>query len=183
MNESKISVRYARALFQSAVEKEMLDKVNRDMVFISEICAVPEVKELLGSPVIRPAVKKDLLHNILEKNIEMITLSLVDLVVKNGRESFLPAITRVFRNDALKYKGVTECLLTTAVKVDKGIIKQIRELIASAFRTKVDLKEVIDSEIIGGFILRVEDNFIDASIRNKLRKIKKELIGRGTSIF
>jgi len=48
MNESKISVRYARALFQSAVEKEMLDKVNRDMVFIAEICTVPEVKELLA---------------------------------------------------------------------------------------------------------------------------------------
>ena len=41
----------------------------------------------------------------------------------------------------------------------------------------MELEEIIDAEIIGGFILRVDDNYIDASIRNKLRKIKKELIG------
>ncbi len=44
-------------------------------------------------------------------------------------------------------------------------------------KTKVELKEIIDPEIIGGFILRIDDNYIDASIRNKLRKIKKELLG------
>ena len=49
------------------------------------------------------------------------------------------------------------------------------DLIASAFKTKVELKESVDKEIIGGFILKVNDNFIDASVRNKLRKIKKEL--------
>jgi F-type H+-transporting ATPase subunit delta len=178
MNHSKIAVRYSRALFQSAIEKNILDKVNRDMVYLSEFCSISEVKELLDSPIIRPSVKMKLLHNILEKNLEKITMSLIDILVQNGRESFLPAVTRVFRADALKYNGITECLLTTAVKVDAGIKKQISELIASTFKTKVELKENIDSEIIGGFILRVEDNYIDASIRNKLRKIKKELIDK-----
>ncbi|MCJ7448088.1 MAG: ATP synthase F1 subunit delta [Bacteroidales bacterium] len=178
MNEGKISVRYSKALFQSAIEKNILDKVSRDMVLISDICTISEVKELLDSPIIRPSVKTKLLHNILEKNLEKITMLLIDLVVQNGRERFLPAIARVFRNDTLKHNGITECLLTTAVKVDADIIKQISGLIASAFNTKVELNENIDSEIIGGFILRVDDNYIDASIRNKLRKIKKELIGR-----
>ncbi len=45
------------------------------------------------------------------------------------------------------------------------------------FKTKVELKENIDPEIIGGFILQIDDNYIDASIKNKLRKIKKELKG------
>jgi F-type H+-transporting ATPase subunit delta len=181
MNESKISVRYSRAIFQSAIEKNLLDKVNRDMIFISEICTISEVKELLNSPIIRPSTKTKLLHNIFEKNLEKITMSLIDLIVQNGRERFLPAVARVFRSDALKHNGITECLLTTAVKVDAGIKKQISGLIAMAFNTRVELKEIIDSDIIGGFILRVDDNFIDASIRNKLRKIKKELIGRDIS--
>ncbi len=54
MNDSKISVRYSKALFQSALEKNILDKVNQDMVFISEICKNPEAKELLQSPIIIP---------------------------------------------------------------------------------------------------------------------------------
>lgn len=175
MNESKISVRYSRALFQSAVEKKQLDKVYQDMIFISVICKIDEVKEVLDSPIIVPSKKRIILHAILEKDIENITLSLVDLLIKNGRESHLPAVSRVFRDETLRYRGVTQTYLTTAVPVNDKIRKQITDLISSVFKTKVDLQENIDSGIIGGFILKVNDNYIDSSVRNKLRKIKKGL--------
>jgi len=181
MNDSKISVRYSRALFESALENKLLEKVYDDMKFISEICTIPELKELLLSPIVVPSKKTDILHKVLGKNIEKITLSLIDLVVKNGRERFLPAIARNFLYETKKYKGITESVLTTAVKVDEKVKKQVTDLISGIFKTKVELTEVIDKTIIGGFILRVEDNYIDASIKNKLRKIEKELKGRPLS--
>jgi len=110
-------------------------------------------------------------------NVEDITLSLLDLIVKNGRETFIPAIARNFIHETKKFKGITETILTTAIAVDEKVTKQITGLISDVFRTKVELKENIDPEIVGGFILQIDDNYIDASIRNKLRKIKKELIG------
>jgi F-type H+-transporting ATPase subunit delta len=177
MNDSKISVRYSRALFQSALGKKILDKVNQDMVFISELCKIPETKEFLNSPIIVPSKKTAIFHKMLEDNVEEITLSLIDLVVKNGRESQLPAIARVFIHETMKYEGITESILTTAVKVDPKVRQQITDLISQVFKTRVEFVENIDAEIIGGFILRVDDNYIDASIRNKLRKIKKELKG------
>jgi F-type H+-transporting ATPase subunit delta len=177
MNDSKISVRYARALFQSALEKKILDNVYQDMIFISEICKIAETKEFLNSPIIVPSKKEAIFHKMLGDNVEKITLSIIDLIVKNGRESFIPAITRVFIHETKKFKGITETVLTTAVKVDHKVKKQITDLISDGFKTKVELKENIDPEIIGGFILQIDDNYIDASIRNKLRKIKKELIG------
>ncbi len=177
MNDSKISVRYSRALFQSALKKKILDKVYQDMVFISEVCKTPETKELLNSPIIVPSKKSEIFHKIFEDNIEKITLSLIDLVIKNGRETYMPAIARVFIHETRKYKGITKSVLTTAFKVNASVKKQISDLISKVFDTKVDLEETIDTEIIGGFILRVDDNYIDASIRNKLRKIKKELTG------
>jgi F-type H+-transporting ATPase subunit delta len=177
MNDSKISVRYSRAIFQSALEKKLLDKVFQDMIFISEICKNKETKEFLHSPIIRPSKKEAIFHKMLEGNVENITLSLIDLVVKNGRESFLPAITRNFIHETKKHKGITESVLTTAVSVDNKLKKQITDLISDVFKTTAEFKENIDPEIIGGFILQIDDNYIDASIRNKLRKIKKELIG------
>lgn len=177
MNDSKISVRYSRALFQSALEKKIIDKVNDDMIFIAEVCRLPETKEFLHSPIIPPSKKEEIFHRMLEGNIEKITMSLIDLVVKNGRESYLPAIARVFIHETLKYKGITESVLTTAIKVDPGVKKQITDLISKVFSTKVELQEIVDPSIIGGFILRVDDNYIDASIQNKLRKIKNELLG------
>jgi F-type H+-transporting ATPase subunit delta len=177
MNDSKISVRYSRALFESALEKKIIDKVNQDMIFISEICKSPETKEFLLSPIIVPSKKTAIFHKMLQGNVEKITLSVIDLMVKNGRESYLPAVTRDFIHETLKYKGITESVLTTAVKVDAKVKKQMTELISKVYSTKVELEEKIDPEIIGGFILRIDDNYIDASIRNKLRKIKKELLG------
>lgn len=176
MNDSKISVRYSTALFDSALEKNILEKVNEDMIFIAEICKSPEAKELLQSPIINPTKKSEVFHAILKDNVEDITLSLIDLVVKNGRESFIPAIARNFIHDTMKFKGITESTLTTAVKVNPSVKKQITDLISMVFKTSVKLEEIVDPEIIGGFILKVDDNYIDASIRNKLRRVKKELL-------
>jgi F-type H+-transporting ATPase subunit delta len=175
MNDSKISVRYSRALFQTALEKDLLDKVYLDMLFISELCRMNEVKEVLESPIIIPSKKKAILSGVLSKNVQPITLSLVDLLIKNGRESFLPAVARVFNDETLKYRGITETNLTTAVAVNDRIRKEITDLVSSTFKTKVELKETVDSEIIGGFILKVNDNFIDASVKTKLRRIRKSL--------
>lgn len=177
MNDSKISIRYSRALFQSALEKKILDKVYQDMILISEICKAAETKEFLDSPIIPPSKKEAIFHKMIGGSVEVITLSIIDLIVKNGRESFIPSIARNFIHDTKKFKGITESVLTTAVDVDDSIRKQITDLISGVFNTKVELKENIDPEIIGGFILQIDDNYIDASIRNKLRKIKKELIG------
>jgi F-type H+-transporting ATPase subunit delta len=178
MNDSKISVRYSKALFESALERNIIDKVNQDMILIAEICKTPEAKEFLQSPVITPSKKRDILHKTFGDSVEKITLSLIDLTVKNGRESFIPAIARVFIHETMKYKGLTESVLTTAVKLDPKVKKQITDMISRVFSTEVELQEIINNDIIGGFILRVDDNYIDASVRNKLRKIRKELIGR-----
>jgi F-type H+-transporting ATPase subunit delta len=175
MNDSIISVRYSRALFQSALGKNILDKVNQDMLLVSRICKVPEAMEFLKSPIIVPSKKIEVFHKVFGNNVDAITLSLMDLLVKNGRESFLPAIARVFMHETLNYKGITRSVLTTAIKVDAKVTKQIIDLVSGLFKTKVELEEVVDTEIIGGFILRVDDNYIDASVRNKLSKIKKEL--------
>jgi len=178
MNDGKISVRYARALFLSALDRKILDRVYADMALIAEVCSVPEFRELLESPIILPSRKNEIIQGTLKGKIDEITASLIRLVVKNGRESYLPGIAREFVRSTKEYRGITETVLTTAVRVDEETKKQIEDLIAEAFKTKVELKEVVDRDIIGGFILKAEDNYIDASVRNKLRKIEKELKSR-----
>jgi F-type H+-transporting ATPase subunit delta len=176
MNHSTISVRYARALFETALEKKNLDKVHDDMVYIADLCKNPEIKEFLVNPVIVPSRKMAAFRKLLEGKVQSVTLSLVDLLCKNGRESHLPDIARAFRHETMRHKGITEAVLTTAVPVNNAVREQVIDLIEKGFSTKVMLTEVVDPDIIGGFVLRVEDNFIDASLKNKLRKVKKELL-------
>jgi F-type H+-transporting ATPase subunit delta len=175
MNESRIAVRYARALFQSALDKGILDKVNYDMITVDALCRMEEIKDLITSPIIKPSKKQKVFSKLLAGNVENITLSMVTLVIRNGREKFIPAITRVVRSEIMKSRGITETYLKTAVPADESIKKTVAELVAELFKTRVDLKEDVDKDIIGGFILRIDDNYFDASIRNKLRKIRIEL--------
>ena len=182
MNDSKISVRYSRALLQSAIEKKILDRVNKDMAYIAEICKIPEVKDLLHNPTVPPSKKRKIFHDLLGKELEKITLSFIDMVIKNTREAYLPAIARVFRSDTMKHKGITETVFTTTVKVNDKIKKQVSDLIESTFDTKVEMIEIIDNDILGGFILRIDDKLIDASIRNKLHKIEKELKSKSYTV-
>lgn len=182
MNDSKISVRYSRALFQAALEKNLLDEVTSDMKYISELLKLPEIKEFIEHPVIPPSRKSETFSKLLGGKVQDITMSLVELLVQNGRESYLPAITRSFVSQTRKHKGITEAFLTTAVPVESSVKKEIADMIAGVFSTKVEIREVIDPDIIGGFILRVDDSYIDASVRNKLRKVKKELLGSITSV-
>ena len=115
MNDGKISVRYARALFLSALDRQILDRVYADMALISEVCRVPEFRELLESPIIRPSKKSEILQETMGDRIDELTASLIRLVVKNGRESFLPGIAREFVSSTKEYRGITETVLTTAV--------------------------------------------------------------------
>jgi len=175
MNESKISVRYSKALFELAKEQGVVKEVRDDMKFILELSALHEVKEMLASPVIENSVKRSALIEILKVDVHDITLSLVALSVKNNRESFLPGIARCYIDMADKYNGITKASLTTATRVSDSVLKRVSELIEKRFSTKVEFEEKADPEIGGGFILKVEDRYIDASVRTQLRRIKKEL--------
>jgi F-type H+-transporting ATPase subunit delta len=147
------------------------------MLFIAEACKTQLMKEFMENPVIRPSKKKEIFNAIFGTVLHPLTMSLIELLVTNGRESFLPAIARVFIHETRKHKGITEAILTTAVEVDPSVKEQIKGLVAKVFKTGVDLKEVVNPDIIGGFMLRVDDSYIDASVRNKLRKVRKELLG------
>ena len=68
-----------------------------------------------------------------------------------------------------------ETSLITAVPVNEETRNKVVTLIENVFNTRVELKETINKEIIGGFILKINDNYIDASIKNKLRKVRKGL--------
>jgi F-type H+-transporting ATPase subunit delta len=177
MNDSKISVRYSRAIFEAALEKNVSDRINSDMLFIAEACKDQAMKEFLENPIIRPSKKKEIFNAIFGTVLHPLTMSLIDLLVRNGRESFLPSIARVFIHEMRRHKGITEAVLTTAVEVDPAVKEQVSGLVERVFKTRVELKEVVNPDIIGGFMLRVDDSFIDASVRNKLRKVRKELLG------
>lgn len=177
MNDSKISVRYAKALFGLALEKNMLDQIKNDMLFIKQSWEqVLELKRFLESPVIKTSQKKRVIQEVIFDKINPITQSFLSLVLDNKRESYLAGITRVFIDFYKKEKGITTATLTLTSPLKDSVKKPILEAIKKTFTSNVELVENIKPEIMGGFVLRVEDLQYDASVATQLNNLKKDLL-------
>jgi F-type H+-transporting ATPase subunit delta len=176
MNESQISVRYAKALFQSASEKKILDEVFRDMELLTETCRIDEFQYLLVQPSLQASKKCNMVESLLEKHLTGISLSMVELVIRNKRETYLPGIARNYKDLYRKAKGIRSATLVTAYPVEEAEIEKLRKLIRQTFKEEVELTKRLDEEIIGGFVLTIEDMQYDASVARNLRKMKNQLL-------
>lgn len=180
MNQSKISVRYSKALLMAAEEQNQLENVYEDIKLVYQICReVEEFLHLLHSPVIQPTDKRNVLHALFTKQVSGLTMSFLDLIVQNKRESFIPDISRKFLDDYKKHIGITSVTLSTVSPLDRELKGKIILLIKNAFQSEVELEEKLNKELIGGFVLIIEDRMLDASVLRELKRIRQELTHMG----
>ena len=179
MNDSKIPVRYSRALFDMALEQGSLDRVYENMMLILNVCSLNEVRQILDNPVISSSKRGEILKALFEKDIEPLTLKFLDLVFTQGRESYLVQMARDFADLTRRHRGIRQVTLTTAVPANESVHKEIEALTVNDRASKIEFVEKIDPTIIGGFILRVDDTYIDASVRSRLNRFRKEFSEEG----
>src|SRR5690606_40197926 len=109
------------------------------------------------------------------KGFSPVTQSLVQLIIKQGRESQMQNIAQEFVNKVNEMNGVQRITLTSATQLTEGNIESVlKSTHLINHDNKFDVKTIIDPEILGGYILRVGDQQIDASVKSKLGKLKKE---------
>ena len=176
MNESQISVRYAKALFQSASEKKILEQVNKDMELISGTCKQEEFQYMLVVPTLKPSQKVALMEAIFKSKITDTSLSLLKLLVDNKREVYLPGIARNFRDLYRKKMKISSASLLTAQPVEASALQSIKDMLAKAYDSSVELSTKVDEGVIGGFVLTIENMQYDASVATSLRNFRKQLL-------
>ena len=176
MNTGKISGRYAKALFELSIEENKADKINQDIKLLFETCDIEDFKTILENPVILPSQKTAFFKSLFKNKIDTVTLDFLILLAKNKRELHLKNIARSFLHIYRKHFHIKSVELTTSTQLDKKYQDTFKKIISENFNTKVELTEVVDTKIIGGFVLKIEDQQYDASIASKLTKVKRELL-------
>lgn len=177
MDESKIPVRYAKALLGLAREKQLLDTIKDDLEIISQLFeTTPKFAQLLESPVVGTNEKRKLFENVFAGRVNALTYSFLELLVTNNREAYLKGTARNFLESYRKASGYKIAKMVSAIEIDTATIEEFRELVRRHFSTEVDLTCEVDTGLIGGFVLQVEDQQIDASVATKLKRLKRELL-------
>jgi F-type H+-transporting ATPase subunit delta len=176
MNDSKISVRYAKALFQAADEAKVLPQVMQDMELIMKVYAQEDFRSVLDSPIVKTSDKKKVTEKIFTGKVSDLSMSFIDLILTNKRESHLSHIARNFKAFYKSNQGILSAEIVVSEPVDKAQTEKFRILLKKAFNSEIELEESIKPQILGGFILRVEHEQFDASVASGLAKIKKQLL-------
>lgn len=176
MNTSSISVRYAKALYQVAAGSKISEQVLDDLIFLDTCFRdFPEFEIFVNSPIIKSGDKLKFFRKVASEGFQDLTLRFIELLIKSKRENFFRSMVRNYKHFYRKDQGVVEALLLTASDLNDSTRQLVYNAIKGAFTQTIDMHEKTDPELIGGFILRVEDKQLDASVASHLKLIKRKL--------
>ena len=176
MNQSIISIRYAKALMLTGTGNQCLDELKADMELISAtISDNPLFRQILDNPVIKPQQKRLIMSELLEKRIHPLSLNFIYLLIRNRRETQLADIARDFVAMYEKSKGIMRAHVVSAADLDETSKKRLRQQLNVLFKAEVQMTAGTNPELIGGFVLRAGDRQYDASLATALKRMQKTL--------
>jgi F-type H+-transporting ATPase subunit delta len=175
MKGSKVASRYATALLEIAIEQNKIDQISGDMQFLLETSKeTRDFQLLLDSPIVK-GDKKIAIFTEIFGQFEDASMSFLKLITENGRENFLPSIAEAFDIQVKEYKGIVPVLLISAVELDASTKKKILDKVDQSVDGQLEVTELIDESLIGGFIVRMGDKQIDASVASQFNDLKQRL--------
>lgn len=175
---NKTADRYAKSLLELAKDRNELEVVNKDMVFIGEtIKGNNELAVLIKSPVIHSSKKLTILKKIFEGKLSPLTEKIIEVLAQKQREDMLKELTFAFAHRYRIEKGVQQVFVTTPVALTEQERNQMTTL-AQQYATgkTIELVEKTNADLIGGFVIKIGDRQIDTSVRTALHKVRQNLI-------
>jgi ATP synthase F1 delta subunit len=166
---------YSRSLFEVAREEGKLDEIREQLGEFADVLAQERNMQLFFfSPQFSTEEKKEGLHKAVEGADETL-VNFLELLLEKHR---MPAIFRIRRQFDERWREENQLLpvqVTSAVELDEETVRKIGDEIGERTGRKVDLTSRVDPEILGGIVLRVGNSILDASIRNRLERLRKQV--------
>lgn len=167
---------YARALYQAAEEAGRVEPVREDLRdFARAIEEVPELRALLRNPQLEPRAKADALDALLGGADETLR-NFIRVVAAKGRSAGIEEMAREFERMAAAAEGQLEVELTTAYELSDKEADAILSQIEEASGRRVEATRKVDSGLIGGIVLQAGSLRLDASVRGRFERLRRELV-------
>lgn len=177
MRDSRIGLRYATALLALAERENQLDRVEKELAEAwTFVGRHPEISRLLRNTTLSQEEKEDFLGKVLPQGFSNLVVNFLKVLIKKKRFEDLPVIQEKFHRFYEGKKGIQRVRVQTAVVLDQGLLKKLREVLEKRVRRKVYLETTVNPEILGGLVLDFDGTQIDGSFRTVLHELKQKLI-------
>ena len=167
---------YSRALFEVAKEHDVLDRVHDELAqFADALNEDRDLQVFLFSPYFSSEEKKDGVRRIVTDADERL-LNFLELLAERHRMPVLFRIRRSFEAMWAEENRLLPVTVTSAVELDEGLVAEIGRRIQEQTGRRVELSSTIDPDVLGGLRVQVGNMVLDATVRNRLERIRKQVI-------
>lgn len=175
MRHSKIAARYAKSFFDLAAERNALDKAQVDMEILSgAIGGSKDLQLMLNSPIISVDKKLNILNAVFQSHLGEVSMKFVQIITKKGREGLLGGIADAFVIMAKQKNNIYAAMVETPVALSDAAREKIMTIVQGIRPGTIELEEVINKDLIGGYVLKVGDKMVDSSIASQLATLRRE---------
>jgi F-type H+-transporting ATPase subunit delta len=168
--------RYAESVFAIAKEDSSFDRWLQDLTTVSEVFTNPDMARFLADP--KPTIpeKEAVVEKLLAGNVDRLALNTALLLIRREHAEAAGDLERDFQEMVNEFRGVAVAEVTTAVELDGTQRQVVKERLEALTAKHIELQTNVDKTIIGGFIARVGDVLIDASLATRLQVLRQDLL-------
>lgn len=175
MSEFKIATRYAKSLIDLAEEQNLLEEIKADMsLFVQTLRSNSLLGAVLRNPIVSPSKKTAILVAVFSGKVQAATLGFFKIMVDKMRSEILYDTAKEFVEQYNQKKHIVKAVIVSAIPLSEANRAAALEIVKNATAGEVVLKEKVNPDLIGGFILTVGDRQFDTSVSNTLIKLKKD---------
>ena len=176
MKSNKSAVRYATALLELATEHNKVELIEQDILQLLKTAEeVHDFQVFLNSPLIIIDKKISVIKQIFT-DFNQTTIDFLSLVTQNGRETVMIDIAKQFVSLLKAQRGIVPITIISAQQLEDHTKQSILSKISAAITGTAEITEQIDADLIGGFIVRMGDHQIDASVASQLKRLKQQFV-------
>lgn len=184
MNAGLISERYAKALYEFAVNNNSLQDVYQSVSLLTQVYAQnSELKNFIDNPIVSSTDKKKLILTASGEKLGESFERFVNLLIENKREKQIQFILLKFLDLYRENHNILRGELTTAITIDNKTEKQLIHLIENQTKASIEFNKIVDPNVLGGFKLEIDNNQWDATIAKQLELIREKYKEQNSKIF
>ena len=170
-----VARRYAEAAFEIGRSERALDAWQADLARLGELLRHAELRRLLEHPAVPFAQKEKVLRQVAGSTVNAEVVSLVLLMVRRGRPGAIDRMIEHFEALVRRERGIELAEVRTALPLDDSQREAVMNRLHELTGDKIEINEVVDDSLIGGITVRIGDRLYDASVRNRLERLRARL--------
>jgi F-type H+-transporting ATPase subunit delta len=172
---------YARAILDLAEEQGAAEDLAEELLAVAGLAeSNPELADFLASPLVGTETRRQAIERFFRGRASDLLVDALQVIAGKGRLGFLPAIAVSYRREHRERRGIADAQVTSAAPLSPALRERLTRAIAARTGRTTQLVERVDPDLLGGLVVRIGDQKIDASVSHELGKLAAALAERAS---